>query len=94
VVRLGQDVGHLGHEVHAAEDDVLGVGLRGQARQLERVAGEVGVAVDVGALVVVAEQHGAAAEAGAGGADALLRLAVGEGVEAVGWRLACRFRMG
>jgi hypothetical protein len=61
-VRLGHDVGHFGHEMHAAEDDVLGVGLRGEARELQRVAGEVGVLVDVGALVVVAEDDGALAE--------------------------------
>jgi hypothetical protein len=68
--RLGHDVGHFGHEMHAAEDDVLGVGLRGEARQLERVAGQVGVLIDVGALVVVAKQHGFLAEARAGGARA------------------------
>ena len=77
------DIGRLGHEVHAAEDDVFGVGLRGEARELERVAGQVGVAIDVGALVVVAEQHGVLAEAGAGGFDAGLRLGVGEAVVAV-----------
>jgi hypothetical protein len=83
LVGLGHDVRHLGHEMHAAEHDVLGVGLGGEAGQLEGVAGEVGVLVDVGALVVVAQQHGLVAEAGAGGADALVGVAVGEGVEAV-----------
>jgi hypothetical protein len=63
LVGLGHDVRHLGHEMHAAEHDELGVGLGGEARQLERVAGEVGVLVDVGALVVVAQQHGLVAEA-------------------------------
>ena len=35
----GEDVGGLGHELHAAEHDVLGVTLvGGEARQAERVA--------------------------------------------------------
>jgi hypothetical protein len=42
--------------VHAAEHDVLGVGLRGQLGELERIAGQVGVLVDIGALVVVGEK--------------------------------------
>jgi hypothetical protein len=58
--------------MHAAENDVLGVGLRGQAREFQRVTGEVGVLVDVGALVVVAEQYGLVAEPFAGSANALM----------------------
>ena len=54
----GQDVGRLGHEVHAAEDDALGIrpggGLLGQ---LEGVAGDVGELDDLVALVVVAEHE-------------------------------------
>ena len=69
--------------MHAAEHDVFGVGLGGQLGKLERVTGEVGVLVDVGALVVVAQQHGTLAEAGAGGADAFLRLFVGEDIETI-----------
>ena len=70
--------------MHAAEHDELGVGLGGEARQLfERIAGEVGVLVNIRALVVVAQQHGLVAEAGAGGADALVGVGVGQGVEAV-----------
>ena len=45
----------LGHEVHAAEDDDLGLGLRGLASQAERVADEVGDVLHFGALVVVRE---------------------------------------
>ena len=46
LIRLGHDVGDLGHEMHAAENDVFGVGLRGEAgRQLERIAGQVGVLI-------------------------------------------------
>ena len=50
----GQDVGHFGHEVHAAKHDVFGAGLGGQLGELERVAGQVGVLIDVGTLVVMA----------------------------------------
>ena len=52
----GEDVGALGHEVHAAEDDELGLGMRGRLlRQLERVAGGVGELDDLVALIVMAE---------------------------------------
>ena len=83
LLRLGEDVCHLRHEMHAAEDDVLGVGLRRQARQLERVAGQVCVPIDVGALVVVAEQDGALAEPRARGQDARLCIVVCQGVETI-----------
>jgi len=69
--------------MNAAEDDELGFGLRGEARELERISGEVGVLIDIGALVMVAQQHCALAKAGAGGTDALMRLGVGERVETV-----------
>ena len=69
--------------MHAAEDDVLGFGLRGEARELERIAGDVGVGVDVGALVVVAEQDDVLAEFGLGGTDAPGGVIVGQRVEAV-----------
>ena len=59
----GEDVGALGHEVHAAEHDVLGVGPgRRLAGQLERVAGHVGELDDLVALVVVAEHEHPVAE--------------------------------
>ena len=69
--------------MHAAEDDEFGIGLRGETRQFERVAGQVGVLVNVGALVVVAEDDGALAQLGAGGADAFVAVLVGQGVERV-----------
>ena len=51
----GEDVGRLGHEVDAAEDDELGLGPGGGvAGELERVAGDVGELDDLVALVVVA----------------------------------------
>ncbi len=53
-----QDLRRLGHEVDAAEDDHVGVGLGRLARQGERVAGEVGDAVeDLRRLVVVRQDH-------------------------------------
>src|SRR5690606_9505086 len=77
------DVGHFRHEVHAAENDVFSTGLTGQARQLERVTGQVGVLIDVSALIVVTEQHRPAAQLGPRGAYARMRVLVGEGVETV-----------
>jgi hypothetical protein len=57
-VRLGQHVGALGHEVHAAEHDVIRFGARGRLlREPERIAAEVSVTDDLVALVVVAEDH-------------------------------------
>ena len=79
--RLGQDVGDFRHEVHAAEHDVLGVGLRGELGELQRIAGQVGVLVDVGPLVVVAEDHRAPAELRPRGEYALLARVVGERLE-------------
>ena len=50
-----EDRRRLGHEVHAAEDDDVGVRLGGLAREAERVADEVGDVLHFGALVVVRE---------------------------------------
>ena len=61
----GEDVGRLGHEVDAAEDDVLGLGTgRGVAGQLEGVAGDVGELDDLVALVVVAQHEHPLAQRG------------------------------
>ena len=35
--RRRHDVGHFGHEMHAAEDDELRIRLRGEPRQLQRI---------------------------------------------------------
>ena len=40
-----------------AENDKIGVGFRRLSRQSERIAGNVGVAIDIRPLVVVGEQH-------------------------------------
>ena len=73
-----EQVGGLGHEVHAAEHDRLGIGPgeRG-VRELERIADEVGVLDHLVALVEVAEHDGAVAEGRLGGADAIVQLGVG-----------------
>ena len=79
LVGPGEDVGRLGHEVHAAEDDVGGpVALGGVAGQLEGVAPGVGPADDLVPLVVVAEDQEPAGEGVLGGPDAGLELVPGD----------------
>jgi hypothetical protein len=52
------DLGRLGHEVHAAEQDHLRVLRVARAfRQFERIAEMVGDVLDVGVLVVVRQDH-------------------------------------
>ncbi len=56
-----EDLRGLGHEVHAALHDDVGVDLRRLARELERIADEVGDAVvDFRRLVVVRQDDGVA----------------------------------
>jgi hypothetical protein len=55
--------------VDAAEDDVLGLRLRRHHRQLIGISRQVGVADNVVALVVVAEDDDAAAKFAACGLD-------------------------
>ena len=75
LVRRAEHVGALGHEVHATEDDELGVGmLAHMAGKLERVAGVVGKLDHLVALVVMAQDDEAAAELLPGGGDALVHL--------------------
>ena len=70
LVVAGQDVGRLGHEVDAAEDDELGVGLvGGLPGEAERVAPGIGPTHDLVALVVVAEDEEPGTERRLGGAD-------------------------
>ncbi len=80
--RAGQDVRGLGHEVHAAEDDELGLRAGGGvAGELERVAGDVRELDHLVALVVVAEDEDALAQRGLGLAGALDEVGVGGGGE-------------
>ena len=89
LVVAGQDVGRLGHEVHPAEDDELGVGLAGgQPGEPEGVAPGVGPAHHLVALVVVAEDEDPRPERGLGRADHGGQLVVGCGRVALRkWRL-------
>jgi hypothetical protein len=57
-----QDVGHFGHEMHAAEHNILGFGICSLAGQFQRVTGIVSVAKHFIALVVVTEDHQALAQ--------------------------------
>ena len=52
-----QQLGGLGHEMDAGQDDHLGVGLRRLARQGEAVADDVGDAVENVRRLVVVRQH-------------------------------------
>ena len=84
-----QHVGALRHEVHAAEDDELGVGMRADLpRELVRVAGVVGELDHFVALVVMPEDDEPAAERRLGGGDARVHLLVGQAEVALGQRLA------
>jgi hypothetical protein len=76
-MRRAQDVGALRHEVHAAEDDVVGVGPGGNlAREAEGVARAVGEPDDLVALVVMAEDDEPAAQLSARRRDAGVHLVV------------------
>jgi hypothetical protein len=91
LMRRAQDVGALGHEVHAAEHDEVGLGVgRHALGQLVRVAGVVGELDDLVALVVVAEDDEASAERGAGGGDAGVHDLVGQTEVGIGQRLPLR----
>jgi len=57
-LRGAQDLGHLGHETHAAEYDDLGIGRRRPARQVEGIADEIRKVLDLAVLVVVGEDDG------------------------------------
>ena len=89
LVRRAEHVGALGHEVHAAEDDELGVGMLADlVGELERVAGVVGELDHLVALVVMAEDDEPAAERRPGRGDARVHLLVGQTEVALGQRLA------
>src|SRR5690606_40487312 len=71
--------GGLGHEVHAAEDDGLGLGALGRGPgELEGVTDDVGMVDDFVALVEVPEDHDALAESLFRGDDAAAQLLVAE----------------
>ena len=72
LVGRSHDVGDFGHEMHAAENHVFRISLRGQAGEFERITRQVGVLINVGALVMMAKDDGLFAKFGASSADALL----------------------
>ena len=67
---LAQHVSGLGHEVHAAEEHVLRAGLGGDLGELVAVAGVVGEADDLVALVVMAQENDVGSQCGARSGDA------------------------
>ncbi len=81
----GQDVRGLRHEVHAAEDDVLGLRTRRRVPgELERVAGHIRELDDLVALVVVPEDEDLLAQLLLGRAGALHQVRVGGGGQVAG----------
>src|SRR5574341_2224509 len=86
-----QNVSGLGHEMHAAKDQVFGFATaRSVLRELERIASQIGVADHVVALVMVTENHCAVAEFLFGLTDAVVKLLLAQ-TEIVINRFDCRF---
>ncbi len=85
-----EDVGGFGHEMHAAEHDVLRPGLAdllgGELGELEAVAGEVGEADDLVLLIVMAEDDEVRAQLGLARGDGLAELLVAHAVVLLGDR--------
>src|SRR3546814_5825462 len=52
-----EDLGGIGHELDPAEDDHVGVSLGRLARQVEAVPHEIGDVLDIGALVIMRQDH-------------------------------------
>ena len=79
LMRRAEHVGAFRHEMHAAEDDVVGFRTRGDlARELERVAGVVGELDHFVALIVMAEDDEPVAELRARRGNARVHLGVGK----------------
>ena len=68
-----ENVRALGHEVHAAEDDVASLGLRSLEGELEGVTTEIGKLDDFVALVVMAQNHDIPAQAGLRAIDTVIQ---------------------
>jgi hypothetical protein len=56
----GEQLGGFGHEVHPAEDDLLVGDGGGDPGEGQRIAHVIGNVLDLGQLVVVGQDHGAA----------------------------------
>ena len=50
-----EDLGRIGHELHAAEGDDIGIGFGGLLAQFQTVADEIGKVLNIGGLVVMRE---------------------------------------
>ena len=88
-MRRAQDVGALGHEVHAAEHDVVGFVARGRrAGELQRVADVIGELDHFVALIVMPEDDDAFAERRFCSRDAGIELIVRKAEKAFRQRLA------
>ena len=57
LLRARKDIRHLGHEVHTAKHDEFRIGTGRLARELERIAGKVGVTKHLFTLVVMTQDH-------------------------------------
>ena len=89
LVRRAHDIGAFGHEMNAAEDDELGLAATGRrARELQRIAGEVGELDDLVALVVMPEDDQPFAKGLLRSGDARVHLVVREAEIALRERLA------
>ena len=81
----------LRHKVHAAEDDILSFCFGGNLREFVRIAGVVGEADDLVALVMVAQQNRGFAETRTCRGNALVHGVVGKGEVVIKRALfACR----
>ena len=74
----GEYIGALGHEMHAAKNNVFAGGPGGLLRQLVRVSAKVGEANHFVALIMVAEDDGIAAQYFSGGTNAIVQRVVGQ----------------
>ena len=78
-MRRAQDVGALGHEVHAAEHDELGLAAAGRrARQLQRITRVVCELDDLVTLIVVPEDDHALTQGPLGLGDPRVHLVLGQ----------------
>jgi len=75
--------------MNTAKNDVTSVGLRRQARERERIAGQLGVLIDVSTLIMMAENYGALPERGLRRDDAFLTVVIGQRLESFESESSC-----
>src|SRR5256885_389609 len=76
--RAAEDVGTLGHEVHATENDVFSIRHGSLLRKPVRVAAEIGVANDLIALIVMSKDDAVATQSLASRTNALVHSVIGQ----------------